>query len=69
MRHVPIKIHEVIKVKLKKLFLTMLIMILSTGFLFACSADDTEEPESNDDTTEHQDSGDNETDSEAEEDQ
>ncbi|WP_156914216.1 hypothetical protein [Paucisalibacillus globulus] len=55
--------------KLRKLFLTMLIMILSTGVLFACSSDDKEDPDTNDDTTEQQDSGDAETDSDTEEDQ
>ena len=38
------KFNEVSEMKLKKLLLTLLIMFLSTGVLFACSAEDEEDP-------------------------
>jgi hypothetical protein len=46
--------------KLKKLLLTMLIMMLSTGVLFACSAEDPEEPATEENQTEQEDNGDTE---------
>ncbi|MFS0673469.1 hypothetical protein [Ornithinibacillus sp. 179-J 7C1 HS] len=49
--------------KLKKLLLTLLIMFLSTGVLFACSAEDEEDP-ATDNGTEQQDTEDVEEDQE-----
>lgn len=57
------KFNEVSEMKLKKLLLTLLIMFLSTGVLFACSAEDEEDP-ATDNGTEQQDTEDVEEDQE-----